>query len=110
MTLTDAPKILDVKIKANQAQYELDREAAKIFALSFTELDKYEYSTGEDLGYQPGVVERAKFEYSLLDEALNKELKKIIKSIRLLSTKMVWCMIFWIFLINIVCLMFIKYH
>ena len=108
MTLTDESKILDVKIKANQAQYDLDREAAKI--LSFTELDKYEYSTGEDLGYQPGVVERAKFEYSILDEALNKELKKIVKSIRLLSTKMVWCMILWIFLINIVCLMFIKYH
>ena len=38
MTLTDAFKILDDKIKANQAQYDLDREAAKIFALS-NELD-----------------------------------------------------------------------
>ena len=34
MTLTEQLKILDNKIKANKAQYELDREAAKISALS----------------------------------------------------------------------------
>ena len=34
MTLTDELKILDDKIKVNQAQYDLDREAAKIFAPS----------------------------------------------------------------------------
>ena len=34
MTLTDELKILDDKIKANQAQYDLDREAAKTSALS----------------------------------------------------------------------------
>ena len=46
MTLTDKIKILDNKIKANQAQYNLDREAAKISAFP----DKYEYLTGQDLG------------------------------------------------------------
>ena len=51
MTLTNELKILDNKIKANQAQYYLDREAAKISALSSKELDKYKYLTGEDLGY-----------------------------------------------------------
>ena len=35
MTLTDGLKILDDLIKANQAQYDLDREAAKMSALSF---------------------------------------------------------------------------
>ena len=45
MTLTYELKIIDDKIKANQAQYDLDREAAKIFALSSKELDIYEYST-----------------------------------------------------------------
>ena len=35
--------------------------------------------TGEDLGYKPGVVEKVKFEYSPLDEALNKWLKKYDK-------------------------------
>ena len=51
MTLTEQVKILDDKIKANKAQYDLDREAAKISALSSGELEKYEYLTGEDLGY-----------------------------------------------------------
>ena len=41
MTLADKPKIIDNKIKANQVQYDLDREAAKISALSSKELDKY---------------------------------------------------------------------
>ena len=63
-TLTDELKIIDEKIKANQAQYNLDREAAKISALSSKELDKYKYLTGEDLGYKLAVVKQAKFEYS----------------------------------------------
>ena len=79
MTLTDELKILDDKIKANQAQYDLEREAAKISALSSKELDKYEYLTGEDLGYEPGIVERAKFEYSPLGKTLSKGLKKYDK-------------------------------
>ena len=41
MILTDQLKILDDKIEANQAQYDLDREAAKISALSSKELDKH---------------------------------------------------------------------
>ena len=39
MALTDEFKILDDKIKTNQAQYELDRKAAKISALSSKELN-----------------------------------------------------------------------
>ena len=38
MPLTDELKILDDKIKAIQAQYDLDREATKISALSSKEL------------------------------------------------------------------------
>ena len=68
-------KILEDEIKTNQAQYILDREAAKISALS-KELDKYEYLAGENLGYKPGVVEEAKFEYSPLDRVLSKRLKE----------------------------------
>ena len=41
MTLANKPKIIDNKIKANQVQCDLDREAAKISALSSKELDKY---------------------------------------------------------------------
>ena len=46
MTLTEQVKILDDMIKVNKAQYDLDREAAKISALSSGELEKYEYLTG----------------------------------------------------------------
>ena len=42
MTVTDQIKILDRKIKQNESQYHLDREAAKISALSSNNLDKYE--------------------------------------------------------------------
>ena len=56
MTLTDELKILDYTIRVNQAQYDLDREAAKISALSSKELDRFEYLTGEDLLYKPGVI------------------------------------------------------
>ena len=48
----------------NEAQYDLDRKAAKISALSCNNLDKCEYLTGEDLGLKPSTVEEAKFEYS----------------------------------------------
>ena len=76
MTVTDQLKIIDNKIKANQAQYDLDRLAAKISALSSGELRKYEYLTGEDLGYKPSVVEQAKFEYSPMDRVFNEGLDK----------------------------------
>ena len=39
-------------------------------------MDKFEYLTGEDLGYKPGVVEKVKLEHSPLGEALSKTLKK----------------------------------
>ena len=76
MTVTDELKIHDDEIEANEAQYNLDREAAKISALSSKELKKYEYLTVEDVGYKPGVVERTKFEYSPLGEVLSGKVKK----------------------------------
>ena len=74
MALTEQVKILDDKIKANKAQYELDREAAKTSALSSGELEKYEYLTGEDLGYKLDKIQKAKFEYSPLGKVFNKGL------------------------------------
>ena len=56
MTLTEQVRILDDKVRANKTQYELDREAAKISALSSGEVEKYEYLTGEDLGYKPDII------------------------------------------------------
>ena len=60
----------------NEAQYDLDRKAAKISALSSNNLDKYEYLTGKDLGLTPNAVEQAKFEYSPLGKSFNKGLDK----------------------------------
>ena len=77
MTLTDELKILDDKIKVNQAQYDLGREAAKISALSSKDLlEKYEYLTGEDLGHRPSMLEKTKFEYSPLGMSFNKAFEK----------------------------------
>ena len=77
MTLTDELKILDDKIKANQAQYDLGREAAKISALSSKDiLEKYKYLTSEDLGHSPSVLEKTKFECSPLRMSLSKSFKK----------------------------------
>ena len=76
MTVTDQIKILDRKIMQNEAQYDLDRKAAKISALSSNNLDKYEYLTGEDLGFKPSTVEQAKFEYSPLGKVFTKGLEK----------------------------------
>ena len=60
----------------NEAQYNLDRKAAKISALSSNNLDKYEYLTGEDLGLKPNTIEQAKFEYSPLSKMFNKRLSE----------------------------------
>ena len=70
MTKFDQIKILDNKIKANKAQYMLARKNAEISAKSSGELDKYEYLTGEDLGYKPDALTQAKFEYSPLGKTL----------------------------------------
>ena len=59
MTIKEQIRILDNKIRSNQAQYDLDRRIANISALSSGELDRYEYLTGEDLGYKPDVVQKA---------------------------------------------------
>ena len=76
MTVTDQINILDKKIIQTEAQYDLDRKAAKISALSSNSLDKYEYLTGEDLSLTPSTVEQAKFEYSPLGRIFAKGLDK----------------------------------
>ena len=85
MTVTDQIKILNRKIKQNEAQYNLDRETAKISALSSKNLDKYELLTVEDLDLKPSTVEQAKFEYSPLGKIFNKGLKEEDKKERILK-------------------------
>ena len=76
MTVTDQIRILNRKIIQNEAQYGLDREAAKISALTSNNLDKYEYLTGENLGLKPSTVDKTKFEYSPLGKIFNKDLSE----------------------------------
>ena len=85
MTINEQIKILDNKIRSNQAQYDLDRQNIKISALSSGELEKYEYLTGEDLGYKPDLVQKGKFEYSPLDQVFNIGLEKDEKQVGLLK-------------------------
>ena len=85
MTLTEQLKILDNKIKTNKPQYYLNRQAAKISALSSSELEKYEYLTGENLGYKADVVQKAKFEFSPLSQIFNKGLGVSDRKERLLK-------------------------
>ena len=74
MTIKEQIKILDDKIRQNKADYDFYRQNAKISALSSGKLDKYEYLTGEDLGYRPDPVQKAKFGYNPLGQVCNKGL------------------------------------
>ena len=85
MTRKEQNKILDDKIKANNAQYNLDRMNAEISAYSSGDLPKYEYITKKDLGYKPDAFERAKFEYSPLGKVFTDGLNKSDKNEGLLK-------------------------
>ena len=87
MTVTDQLKIIDNKITANEAQYDLDRLAAKILAYSSDDLRKYEYLTGEDLGCKLSVFEQVKFDYSPLGNIFTKRLDKDDKKEGLLKSE-----------------------
>ena len=75
MILAEKIETLDDEIKASKDQYDLDKKADKIFALSSGRLEKYYYLTGEDFGYKPEPIEKAKFGHSPLIQIFNKDLK-----------------------------------
>ena len=85
MTRKEQVKILDDKIKANNAQYDLDRMNAEISAYSSGDLPKYEYLTKKDLKYKPDAFEQAKFEYSPLGKVFTDGLDKSEKNEGLLK-------------------------
>ena len=76
MTGKEQVKILNDKIEANIAQYNLDRMNAEISAYSSDDLPKYEYLTKKDLGYKPDAFEQAKFEHSPLGKVFTNGLDK----------------------------------
>ena len=63
----------------DEKQYNINREAAKISALSSGKLHKYEYHTGEDIipSTQQQTIEKTKFTYSPLGKAFDKQIKTI---------------------------------
>ena len=70
---------IDDQIRDEKLQYDINREAAKISALSSGKLHKYEYLTGEDIlpSNQQQIIEQAKFTYSPLRKAFEKQIKTI---------------------------------
>ena len=70
---------IDDQIKDEKLQYDINREAAKISALSSGKIDKYEYLTGEEIlpSNQQQIIEQAKFTYSPLGKAFEKQAKTI---------------------------------
>ena len=70
---------IDDQIKDEKRQYDINREALKILPFSLGKLEKYEYLTGEELlpSNQKQIIEQAKFTYSPLAKALEKQTKTI---------------------------------
>ena len=85
MTRKEQNKVLNDKIEANNAQYNLDRMNAQISAYSSGDLPKYEYLTKKDLNYKPNAFEQAKFEYSPLGKVFIDGLDKSYKNEGLLK-------------------------
>ena len=67
------------QIRDEKLQYDINREAAKISALSSGKIQKYEYLTGEDIlpFNQQQIIEQARFTYSPLGKAFQKQIKTI---------------------------------
>ena len=70
---------IEDQIKDEKLQYDINREAAKISALSSGKIDKYEYLTGEEIlpSNQHRIIQQAKFNYSPLGKAFEKQIKTI---------------------------------
>ena len=66
---------IDDKIRDKKLQYDINRETAKISALSSGKIYKYEYLTGEEIlpSDQRRVIEQAKFTYFPLGKAYMNE-------------------------------------
>ena len=67
------------QIRDEKLQYDINREAAKISALSSGKIYKYEYLIGEDIlpSNQQQIIEQARFTYSPLGKAFEKQTKTI---------------------------------
>ena len=71
--------IIDDKIRNEKIQYNINRVAAKISALSSDKIDKYEFLTGKEIlpSDQSRIIEQVEFTYSPLSKAFEKQINKI---------------------------------
>ena len=78
---------IDDKIRDEKLQYDINREAAKISALSSGKIDKYEYLTGEKIlrSNQKQIIKQARFPYSPLGKAFEKQTEKQVDVIKTLD-------------------------
>ena len=69
----------DDKTRDKKLQNYVNRETAKISALSYEQIDKYEYLTGEEIlpSDQRRVIEQVRLVYSPLGKDFEKEAKRI---------------------------------
>ena len=70
---------IDEKIRDEKLQYDINKEAAKISALSSNKIHKYEYLTGEDIlpSNNQQIIKQARFTYSPLEKAFDIQIKTI---------------------------------
>ena len=70
---------IEDQIRVEKLQYDINREAAKISALSSDKIDKYEYLTGEEIlpSNQQQIIEQAKSTYSPLGKAFEKKQRQL---------------------------------
>ena len=74
--------IIDDKIRDEKLQYDINRKTAKILALPWGKIDKYEYLTGEEIlpSTQSRIIKQANFTYSPWGKALEKNKEKQMKN------------------------------
>ena len=70
---------IEDQIKDEKLQYDINREAVKISALSSGKIDKYEYLTGEEIlpSNEQQIIQQAKFAHSPFGKAFEKQIKTI---------------------------------
>ena len=88
MSISEKIKAINNKIEQNKPQYDLDRQTAKISALSSRHVSKYEFLTGKEVLRGKDLLEKAaatkRFKYS----PLGKELKAYTDNVKKLCQKL----------------------
>ena len=73
---------MTIRLRIRKLQYDINREAAEISALSSNKLNKYDYLPGEEVlpSNEKQIIEQAKFTYSPSRKAFEKQTKTMLKN------------------------------